>query len=85
ETILQEGDIVSLDIGAYYKGYHGDSAKTHGVGMISEEDRKLIVSTSSNKSFDLYSDVYIEKYFNRDKVMEVNIEIDESDLKDMNE
>ncbi|MGO0803857.1 CotH kinase family protein, partial [Clostridioides difficile] len=44
-----------------------------------------VYSTSSNKSFDLYSDVYIEKYFNRDKVMEVNIEIDESDLKDMNE
>ncbi|MDO0132572.1 type I methionyl aminopeptidase [Clostridioides difficile] len=45
ETMLQEGDIVSLDIGAYYKGYHGDSAKTHGVGMISEEDRKLIEVT----------------------------------------
>ena len=44
-----------------------------------------VYSTSSNKSVDLYSDVYIEKYFNRDKVMEVNIEIDESDLKDMNE
>lgn len=43
--ILKEGDIVSLDIGAYYKGYHGDSAKTHGVGMISEEDRKLIEVT----------------------------------------
>ena len=40
--ILKEGDIVSLDIGAYYKGYHSDSAKTHGVGVISEEDRKLI-------------------------------------------
>lgn len=44
-----------------------------------------IYSTSSNKGVDLYSDVYIEKYFNRDKVMEVNIEIAESDLKDMNE
>lgn len=31
-----------LDVGAYYKGYHSDSAKTHGVGVISEEDRKLI-------------------------------------------
>ena len=40
--ILKEGDIVSLDVGAYYKGYHSDSAKTHGVGVISEEDRKLI-------------------------------------------
>ncbi|AVD35795.1 CotH kinase family protein [Clostridioides difficile] len=44
-----------------------------------------IYSTSGNKGVDLYSDVYIEKYFNRDKVMEVNIEIAESDLKDMNE
>ena len=44
-TILREGDIISLDIGAYYKGYHSDSAKTHGVGMISEEDRKLIEVT----------------------------------------
>ena len=40
--VLKEGDIVSLDVGAYYKGYHSDSAKTHGVGIISEEDRKLI-------------------------------------------
>lgn len=40
--ILKEGEIVSLDVGAYYKGYHSDSAKTHGVGVISEEDRKLI-------------------------------------------
>ena len=42
KKILKEGDIVSLDVGAYYKGYHSDSAKTHGVGVISEEDRKLI-------------------------------------------
>lgn len=44
-----------------------------------------VYSISGNKGIDLYSDVYIEKYFDRDKVMEVNIEIDESDLKDMNE
>ncbi len=43
--ILKDGDIISLDIGAYYKGYHSDCAKTHGVGMISEEDRKLIEVT----------------------------------------
>ena len=40
-----EGDIISIDIGAYYKGYHGDAAKTHAVGVISEEDRKLIEVT----------------------------------------
>lgn len=42
EIILKEGDIISIDIGAYYNGYHGDSAKTHSVGKISEEDQKLI-------------------------------------------
>ncbi|MEG0857230.1 MAG: type I methionyl aminopeptidase [Terrisporobacter sp.] len=42
DEIVKEGDIISIDIGAYYKGYHGDSAKTHGVGLISEENRKLI-------------------------------------------
>jgi methionyl aminopeptidase len=46
--LLKEGDIVSLDIGAYYKGYHSDSAKTHGVGIISEEDRKLIEVTKES-------------------------------------
>ncbi len=42
---LKEGDIISIDIGAFYKGYHGDAAKTHGVGAISEEDKKLIEVT----------------------------------------
>ena len=37
--ILQEGDIVSLDAGMIYKGYHSDAARTHGVGQISEEAR----------------------------------------------
>lgn len=45
DVILLEGDIISVDIGAYYKGYHGDSAKTHGVGVISEEDARLIAVT----------------------------------------
>ena len=46
--IVKEGDIISIDIGAYYKGYHGDSAKTHGVGLISEENRKLIEGTTES-------------------------------------
>ena len=46
--LLKEGDIVSLDIGAYYKGYHSDSAKTHAVGIISEEDMKLIEVTKES-------------------------------------
>ena len=34
---IQEGDIVSLDIGVIYKGYHSDAARTHGVGEISKK------------------------------------------------
>lgn len=40
--ILQEGDIISLDAGLIYKGYHSDAARTHGVGRISAEAQKLI-------------------------------------------
>ncbi|MGN0988187.1 MAG: type I methionyl aminopeptidase [Otoolea sp.] len=39
---IQEGDIVSLDAGVIYKGYHSDAARTHGIGEISDEARKLI-------------------------------------------
>ena len=45
EKILREGDIVGIDMGLIYKGYHSDAARTHGVGEISEEDRKLIEVT----------------------------------------
>lgn len=40
--ILQEGDIVSLDAGVIYKGYHSDAARTHAVGEISKEAKRLI-------------------------------------------
>ena len=40
--ILKEGDIISLDIGACYKGYHGDSAWTYPVGNISEKCQNLL-------------------------------------------
>ena len=40
--MLQEGDIVSLDAGMIYKGYHSDAARTHGVGKISPEAQQLI-------------------------------------------
>ncbi|MDO4553607.1 MAG: type I methionyl aminopeptidase [Lachnospiraceae bacterium] len=39
---IKEGDIVSLDAGVIYKGYHSDAARTHGIGCISEEADKLI-------------------------------------------
>jgi methionyl aminopeptidase len=41
-VILREGDIVSIDVGAYYKNYHGDAARTYAVGQIAPEARRLI-------------------------------------------
>lgn len=40
--ILRDGDIVSLDAGVIYKGYHSDAARTHGIGVISKEAEELI-------------------------------------------
>ena len=40
--ILREGDIVKIDVGACYRGYHGDSARTIAVGKVSAEAQKLI-------------------------------------------
>jgi methionyl aminopeptidase len=45
ERILKEGDIVSLDAGLIWKGYHSDAARTWGVGNISDEAEKLIEVT----------------------------------------
>ena len=42
---LEEGDIVSLDAGVIYEGYHSDAARTYGVGTISEESKRLIEIT----------------------------------------
>lgn len=39
---LREGDIVSIDVGACYKGYHGDACRTFGVGRIDSEAQRLI-------------------------------------------
>lgn len=46
--MLQEGDIVSLDAGVIYKGYHSDAARTHAVGEISSEARNLIEVTKNS-------------------------------------
>ena len=43
--ILKNGDIVKIDVGASWKGFTGDSAKTFAVGEISEEAKKLIQTT----------------------------------------
>ena len=45
KRILQEGDIVKIDLGACYKGYHGDSARTIPVGKVSDQAQKLITVT----------------------------------------
>jgi methionyl aminopeptidase len=45
---LQEGDIISLDVGACFQGYHGDSAWTYAVGKISEEDQRLLQVTEES-------------------------------------
>ncbi len=45
---LKSGDIISVDIGACYKGYHGDSAMTHGVGAISEQRQALLKVTEDS-------------------------------------
>lgn len=45
---LKEGDIISIDIGVCYKGYHGDSAWTYGVGTISKEKEYLLEHTKNS-------------------------------------
>lgn len=48
DKILKNGDIISIDIGAKYNGYHGDSAWTYAVGDISEENQKLLDVTEQS-------------------------------------
>lgn len=42
KTVLKDGDIVSIDVGAYKNGYHGDCARTFGIGNISDEAKRII-------------------------------------------
>ncbi|BED91614.1 MAG: type I methionyl aminopeptidase [Candidatus Improbicoccus pseudotrichonymphae] len=49
--ILKEGDIVSVDVGACYKGYHGDNARTFPCGVISEEASRLLKITEDSLYF----------------------------------
>lgn len=76
KRILQEGDIVSLDAGLIYKGYHSDAARTHGVGQISPEAQKLIdvtresffagikMAKAGNRLYDISNaiDAYVRPY-----------------------
>ena len=45
---LREGDILSIDCGVYYKGFHSDSAYTYAVGEISEEHKQLLKVTKES-------------------------------------
>ena len=47
-TVLKDGDIVSIDTGACYRGYHGDNAYTFPCGSISEEAQRLLDATRAS-------------------------------------
>ena len=46
--VIQDGDIVKVDVGAFYHGYHGDSANTFPCGNISDEAKRLIEATKES-------------------------------------
>ena len=48
KRFLEEGDVVKIDVGAFYKGFHGDSARTIPVGRVSDEASKLIEVTRAS-------------------------------------
>ncbi|KPB03600.1 type I methionyl aminopeptidase [Bacillus sp. CHD6a] len=48
DRVLKDGDIISIDIGAKYNGYHGDSAWTYAVGNISDETKRLLEVTEQS-------------------------------------
>ncbi|MDE5415781.1 type I methionyl aminopeptidase [Alkalihalobacterium chitinilyticum] len=48
KRVLKAGDIISIDIGAQYNGYHGDSAWTYAVGEITESDQNLMDVTETS-------------------------------------
>ena len=48
KRVLRDGDIVKVDVGAYYRGFHGDSARTFAVGKVSDDAKKLIEVTEQS-------------------------------------
>ncbi|TGB00894.1 type I methionyl aminopeptidase [Halobacillus salinus] len=48
DRVLNDGDIISIDIGAKYKGYHGDSAWTYPVGDVDDETMDLLKVTETS-------------------------------------
>lgn len=47
DEVVREGDLVGLDVGAYYEGFHGDSATTVAVGEVSAEAQRLLLATEA--------------------------------------
>lgn len=48
QRVLAEGDIISIDVGAIYKGYVGDSGWTYAVGQVSDEAQRLLEATEGS-------------------------------------
>lgn len=48
KCVLKEGDIVSIDVGAFYEGFHGDNAYTFACGDISKEAQSLLEATKNS-------------------------------------
>ncbi|MFD2512835.1 type I methionyl aminopeptidase [Pontibacter locisalis] len=46
--VLKDGDVISVDCGVYFKGFHSDCAYTHAVGNVSEEVQKLLTVTEES-------------------------------------
>lgn len=61
KRVIKDGDIVSVDVGAYYNGYHGDNAATFGVGKVSNEAKRLMEVTEQS----LYAGIAQAKPGNR--------------------
>jgi methionyl aminopeptidase len=47
-TVLRDGDIIGIDIGAVYNGYYGDAARSYGIGQIDDELKKLLRVTEES-------------------------------------
>ena len=60
-AVLKEGDIVSIDVGAYYRGFHGDNAYTFPCGKISENAQRLLDATKES----LYEGIKQAQVLNR--------------------
>ena len=72
DEVIEEGDIVSIDVGAVYKGFHGDNAATFPAGKISPEAQKLLDATRES----LYKG--IEAAINGNRVGDVSAAVERS-------